>query len=68
MKDTKIDKIYQWKAVKSIFTCRGCVIMRKFAKVWAIKTGTAPKRKNIQLNCFFNDFIYILKGIFMQNF
>ena len=56
IKDTKIDKIYQWKAVKSIFTCRGCVIMRKLATVRAIKTGTAPKRKK-----YTKTYLYIIE-------
>ena len=42
--------------------------MRKFATVRAIKTGTAPKRKKYPTKAFYNEFIYILKGIFMQNF
>ena len=41
--------------------------MRKFATVRAIKTGTAPKRKKYPTKAFYNEFIYILKGIFMQN-
>ena len=42
--------------------------MRKLATVRAIKTGTAPKRKKYPTKAFYNEFIYILKGIFMQNF
>ena len=34
----------------------------------AIKTITAPKRKKYPTLVFYNEFIYTLKGIFMQNF